>query len=265
LALFGSSLFNSLSALLDSNDVDPQIIRHFTESVGVSDKLWNVISLNPQMHVWWGKAYFGFKYLGILPSETDGESLISVQFYWMPRAIPWQRDQRNQDEIGRNLTNNRSPFFSRGVAGLRLTGRPVISGDIFNIRVAAADAQKMAMAFKLQWALIRIAAMTGAADVDTVGPGDDGLPPADGGLQEGVDVLQWLDDVREGPSAGDIGGEAIPMVLPDHLEGSAAETPRPASPILPKAYLATLAPPVVATSMEENDAEDQENRFNLGL
>ncbi|KAK1836825.1 hypothetical protein QBC39DRAFT_337415 [Podospora conica] len=267
LELFRSSLTASLLALVEANDInDPEIIRHFTGSVGASDKLWNVISLNPQMHVWWGKAYFGFKYLGILPSETDEESFVSVQFYWMPRAIPWQQDQRDQEEIGLYLTNDYSPFSSRGVAGLRLTGRPVISGDIFNIRVAAVDAQKMAMAFRIQWALIRIAAVTGAADVDTVGPGDDGLPPADGGLEEGVDVLAWLNDVRQGPPAGDIGDEAIPMALPDHLERSEAETPPPASPTLPKVTQTTLMPTMVAlTSIEEVDTEDQENRLNQGL
>lgn len=48
------------------------------------------------------------------------------------------------------------------------------------------------MAFDLQWALIRIAALTGAADVDGVGAVDDGGDPPDQGLTH-RDIQDWLE------------------------------------------------------------------------
>jgi len=52
-----------------------------------------------------------------------------------------------------------------GVAAFRLSGRPLATGDTFDVVVLKADQEKMKMAFDLQWSLIRIAALTGAADV----------------------------------------------------------------------------------------------------
>ena len=168
-AAFASCLQPSLPILVDE-DADVDVLPSFTGGLGVSDKLWNMVSLNPQLHVWWGKAYFGFKCLGILPGD---EPSVRVQFVWMPRATTmWQEDCRDEDELRVHITNNRSPLVEQGVAAFRLSGRPLSTGDVFNIPVAKADAKKkMKMAFDLQWALIRIAALTGGANVDDVGTG----------------------------------------------------------------------------------------------
>ena len=49
------------------------------------------------------------------------------------------------------------------------SGRPVTSGDTFKVRVETIHARKMKMAFDIQWALARIAAMTGAAETTMAG------------------------------------------------------------------------------------------------
>ncbi|KAK3361012.1 hypothetical protein B0T24DRAFT_599792 [Lasiosphaeria ovina] len=76
------------TALLLEDDAEVQNVKYFTSRVGVSDKLWNMISLSPHLHVWWRRAYFGFKFLGILPSEEEDKSMIRVQFHWMPKSSP---------------------------------------------------------------------------------------------------------------------------------------------------------------------------------
>ena len=194
LAAFASCLRPSLPLLLDK-DADTRLLPNFTGGVGVSDKLWNMVSLNPQLHVWWGKAYFGLKCLGILPDKE--ESLVRVQFVWMPRvASMWREDDRDEDELRAYLTNDRSPLVKQGVAAFHLSGRPLSTGDIFDIPVAKADAKKMKMAFDLQWAMIRIAALTGGADVDDAWIGDDDGPP--GEEMSPFPVLTWLGNVEPG-------------------------------------------------------------------
>ena len=42
-----------------------------------------------------------------------------------------------------------------GVAAFRLSGRPLATGDTFDVVVLKADQEKMKMAFDLQWSLIR--------------------------------------------------------------------------------------------------------------
>ena len=137
-----------------------------------------MVSLSPQLHVWWGKVYFGLKCLGILPTDKPNEALVRVQFFWMPKVTTlWRRDDRDVEKLQHYVTNEQSPFADKGVAALRLSGRPVKTGDVFDIPVAKNDARKMKMAVDLQWALTLIASMSGAADVDVTGfPPDDGPP-----------------------------------------------------------------------------------------
>ncbi|RSL85472.1 hypothetical protein CEP51_003320 [Fusarium floridanum] len=43
-----------------------------------SDKAWNMICLNIQMHTWWAKARFGFKCLGYDNPPEGGESVVTL-------------------------------------------------------------------------------------------------------------------------------------------------------------------------------------------
>ncbi|KAK3349395.1 hypothetical protein B0T25DRAFT_547922 [Lasiosphaeria hispida] len=95
------------------------------------------------------------KCLGILPSHTDNESLVRVQFHWMPRAIAlWRQDQRDEHDLGIQITSDRSPLVEQGVAAFRLSARPLTTDDIFDTPVVTEDAKKMKLAFDLQWALM---------------------------------------------------------------------------------------------------------------
>ena len=179
LAAFSKALGLLAQRLFPNSHNSMVTMRHFIESPGVSDKTWNMISLNPQLHVWWGKAYFAFKCLGILNSDEDNMSLVQIQFYWMPNATTlWKDEERDEGELRRYLTSDRSSS-NAGILAFYTSGRPVVSGDTFKVRVESVHAQKMKMAFDIQWALARIAAMAGAADVTIAGlpPDDDEGPP----------------------------------------------------------------------------------------
>ncbi|KAK3341568.1 hypothetical protein B0T25DRAFT_573930 [Lasiosphaeria hispida] len=103
-------------------------------------------------------------------------------------------------DLRTHLTNTWN--LRKGVAAFRTTARPVATGDILDVVVAAEDAFKMKRAFDLQWALIRIAALTGAADVDDdVINIDDSGPPEEGLIEESIDIRSWLDGIV--PSNGD--------------------------------------------------------------
>jgi len=196
--IFRTCLASLGPALLSDQDYDEDVERNFHDYPAVSDKLWNMVSLNPQLHVWWGKAYFGFKCRGIFPSERNEESLVRVQFSWMPKATKsWQKDDRNEGKLRAHLSNDQSPLADDGVVAFYPSARPVTTGDTFDIPVAEPDGKKMKMAFDIQWALIRLAALTGAADVDIVGmPPDEG--PPDTGLIERR-LQRWLEQSRTFP------------------------------------------------------------------
>ncbi|KAF5529363.1 hypothetical protein FPHYL_14226, partial [Fusarium phyllophilum] len=53
-------------------------------NLGATDRAWNMICLNPQLHRWWSKAYFGLQCLGIEHDEHNMATL-TIQFRWMPK------------------------------------------------------------------------------------------------------------------------------------------------------------------------------------
>ncbi|KAK5651130.1 hypothetical protein OQA88_13247 [Cercophora sp. LCS_1] len=197
--IFRTCLASLGPALLSDQDYDEDVERNFHDYPAVSDKLWNMVSLNPQLRVWWGKAYFGFKCRGIFPSERNEESLVRVQFSWMPKTTKsWQQDDRNEGKLRAHLSNDQSPLADDGVVAFYPSARPVTTGDTFDIPVAEPDGKKMKMAFDIQWALIRLTALTGAADVNIVGMPPDEEGPPDTGLIERR-LQGWLEQSRTFP------------------------------------------------------------------
>ena len=189
--------FDQSSMLLwdDEDDETDNLNAWFITGLGVSDKAWNMISLNTQLHRWWGKAYFGFRCQGILPGPTDKQQLIRLQFHWLPGALS---NERNKEDLRTHLSHTWGP--QQGVAAFRVTGQPITTGDVFDVVVAAEDALKMKAAFDLQWALIRVAALVGAANVYADAADSDDPGPAEERLTEevSVDVFSWLDLVEPG-------------------------------------------------------------------
>lgn len=101
-------------AAFDCSISQADLIAMFTSKVGISDKAWNMITLNRQLHKWWSLGYFAFLPLGIdwssmceddnfenddededTPSQVNPRSAstkrkktivhVKMQFHWMVR------------------------------------------------------------------------------------------------------------------------------------------------------------------------------------
>ena len=158
----------------------------FSFGIGVSDRHWNTISFAPTIHDWWGKAYFGLKYLGTRDMDSgnpDQIMALRVQFHWMV----WREreiGQKPTTPLGRTVESiqaafpeymgrkmppycgDHSPLDGRPIVAISrpATGFNVETGDVFDIFVPKQHMQKMIMALNLQWALIKILAMAGGAE-----------------------------------------------------------------------------------------------------
>ncbi len=130
------------------------------------------------MHRWWGKALWALKYLGIEGSEE--ESTITLQFFWMPSTgttrdagKPWDRkvyregEAREVVEEWRNKTLLDEPEVLEGDGNISAvnakTFRALQSGHTIELSMTRAEAFNMKAMVELQWAMIKIATMSGAA------------------------------------------------------------------------------------------------------
>lgn len=145
----------NISLLSVAKEVEELSLKHLDGYPGVSDKVWNMVSLSPSLgDAWWEKSYFAFKCTKILPSKKEGESLLELRFHWPPTTLKhWQRDGRPVEQyeeyIGSHITNSLSP--RSGVSAFRFgIPRSIRSGDLFGIPCPTADAQKMKMVFDIR-------------------------------------------------------------------------------------------------------------------
>ncbi|KAK5651105.1 hypothetical protein OQA88_13268, partial [Cercophora sp. LCS_1] len=186
--------------LVTSNDSsDPEadspqgLTNLFCSEPGCSDKAWNMVCLNRQLHDWWGRAQIGFRPLGIVDGDNMEEKKVQVQLYWMPTilrsnraTVPYEakvlprdvdklKDRLNEIHTRPQTAVETGGWYAvcRSVGDQSLPGYPVMTGDIFEWSVKTADAWKMKRAFELQWALIRIVAIAGGAGPATLDEDDE--------------------------------------------------------------------------------------------
>lgn len=144
-----------------------------------SDENWshrcclNMLALSPQIHDWWSKGLFAFFCSGI----TSGESLSTVhlRFRWMlrqpskgPSAPNPQRLLELDDGKGIKSFIKRhatlSEAYNETIAASKVEpARRVLSGDHIKITMGHEEAKKMKKMIDLQWAIISILALSGAA------------------------------------------------------------------------------------------------------
>uniref|UniRef100_A0A8H7N3R2 HNH nuclease domain-containing protein n=1 Tax=Bionectria ochroleuca TaxID=29856 RepID=A0A8H7N3R2_BIOOC len=56
--------------------------------LGASDKIWNLLTLSPQVHRFWSSCYFAFKWVGVLNPDPNAKTqTVQLEFRWMPRSI----------------------------------------------------------------------------------------------------------------------------------------------------------------------------------
>lgn len=158
----------------------------FSSAMGASDHSWNTIPLSPDLHEWWGRAYFGFKYLGTSTADSgdpDQIMTLRIQFHWMvwrergigkKPEISLGRTEESITAAFRPYLGNTSGLEGKPVVAITrpATGFNVESGDIFQVFVLKRHMQKMILAFDLQWALVKLLAMGGGVEAIKEVPDD---------------------------------------------------------------------------------------------
>ncbi|KAL7810145.1 hypothetical protein V8C26DRAFT_410542 [Trichoderma gracile] len=156
------------SALLGS-DTCTWFRKQVGTAVGSSDKSWNMLSLSPTLHTWWAKALFGIKCLGFTHYD-DKPSEVKLQFHWMPSHSHKPRDCITPPYQGfiQGLRESQAigePANAEIIAEARRDSlRELETGHTFEVLVDnKEDAENMKMALDVQWAVVRLQAISGAA------------------------------------------------------------------------------------------------------
>ncbi|KPM44455.1 hypothetical protein AK830_g2138 [Neonectria ditissima] len=158
------------------SDENTSLLRNPAQQ-GSSDKVWNMLCLNCQLHFWWPKCFFAFRCLGsvpILDAETDRVSdsvHVRLQFYWLPHYEGRKNTTMNIDDW-RTWVDDVDSFQRKGYSSLgsnvaaskATTNFPIISGHIIHVKMTQADAIPFKAMMDLQWAVTVIGALSGGAD-----------------------------------------------------------------------------------------------------
>ncbi|KAK7408866.1 hypothetical protein QQX98_008989 [Neonectria punicea] len=154
--------------------------------LGSSDKAWNMLTLTPTLHTWWGSGFFGFKFMGKTPSEScPDQTEVQLQFRWMPRSRETNatrkinlQDQRDPERRlladldhhygQRKRSSCTQPCELCSETRLRIAydsrnHHRVASGAIFKVMRDTAFVEHFQVMIEIQWAIICAAAMSGAA------------------------------------------------------------------------------------------------------
>ncbi|KAF5547765.1 hypothetical protein FMEXI_5091 [Fusarium mexicanum] len=209
-------------------DIQPPKIKReavdkLLQGVGCTDRLWNLVCLSPQLHEWWDHAYFGLMHHVSNDSEEDGFVEIHLQFVWMPRNIPQSATKQialdQQAHPSRSLSAGLNHHYEgqtmkpcsdlscnecqaiRKVKAYDITNRPIVNGQIIVVKRRKEDAPLFEAIIKIQYAIIRAAAISGGA----LAPGelrDEDLDKGEAGEIEEEDhvptakrIEDWLDCV----------------------------------------------------------------------
>ncbi|KAL7931923.1 hypothetical protein V8C35DRAFT_282256 [Trichoderma chlorosporum] len=160
------------------------------------DKSWNMICLHPTLRRWWSKQLFGLKCLGLI--NNGASTQVQIQFYWMPRngLKPYDLVQPPYDNaVTEMLQTVVTPNNHEIIADVqRDSFHQLETGHTFEIVVETEDAVKMKAAFDLQWAIVRLAAISGAAGVQELGdPSEIDEEDTDSVANTSERVTDWLE------------------------------------------------------------------------
>ena len=163
---------DSVAPFFNLDDTDLHTL--FSHRVGVSDRRWNLVSLEKQLHDWWGRFYFAFKYLGTtepLAGNDEAIATLKIQFHWMPRKADnnylTTEERTAQNWTAQFKASYGDPTTTKPSCAITrpANGRIIKTGDLFYVRIAEKKLDKMVHAFAVQWALTKILAMAGGAGV----------------------------------------------------------------------------------------------------
>lgn len=155
-----------------------ELFNHFGDTAALNrlvyreptlDKSWNLVCLDRAVHKNWGDAKCAFECLGISPDGESGKYSVMLKFHWLNVRKKTKKPsdfQLNSETLLSMVDSSFYPeSFGEGRYLLRQDRTFVKTGHIFNITMPnKADAEKMMILFNVQWLVLRLAAMSGAAD-----------------------------------------------------------------------------------------------------
>ena len=166
-----------------------QLVAPDNGELAASDRAWNMICFETQLHRWWGKAYFGLKWIGDVKDDGDEYVSYKVEWQWLPRKI--------HDKLARGFlsrlkgdncearsvvdidTEESLQAVKRAILGCMhgaveapkpgarvrdQSGRRVESGRVLSLRVQKEDLDKTKTIIEVQWKLLQVAALSGAGE-----------------------------------------------------------------------------------------------------
>ncbi|KAH0491039.1 hypothetical protein TgHK011_002485 [Trichoderma gracile] len=137
---------------------------YLLRTAGGSDKSWNMLSMTPTLGSLWKKGHFAFRCVRITPTDEEN-AVIRLQFHWMPRndVDPKAVATLSKESILRLLQDTSGLDGHNGADARRTTGRRLENGHTFGLAMTMAEAVRMKTAIDIQWAAIRLAAISGLA------------------------------------------------------------------------------------------------------
>ncbi|KAM5351034.1 hypothetical protein ACJ41O_003757 [Fusarium nematophilum] len=192
-----------------SDPATTNVLSQLWAGLGKSDQAWNMICLSPTLHTWWSKGYFAFKWMGVKELGKENTKVM-LQFRWMPRSrsknafrpIPLEKDDL-LDNLDHHYGSNQD-LGCEDICQLcnetnaRCIDEPHVhdaieSGTIITVRRPTEFIDYFKAMIDLQWALIRVSAMSGAALAAEIADEGDDQDGDDAQLRR---VRDWIDDVE---------------------------------------------------------------------
>ncbi|KAF7557331.1 hypothetical protein G7046_g6074 [Stylonectria norvegica] len=133
-------------------------------SVAGNYQHWNMLYIDRKLLPYWKNAQFGIKCVGTEPKclKNPPEELekvsLKLQFHWMDVSAGNPRDHITPEPVEMEAMVN-PPELRQTPSG----ARPLVPTEVFTIEMEHEDAKKMKLMIDMQWAFLRIAAMSGTA------------------------------------------------------------------------------------------------------
>ncbi|CAK7565232.1 MAG: hypothetical protein SEPTF4163_003144 [Sporothrix epigloea] len=137
-------------------------------AASVTESAKNLLCLNSQLHFWWGTCR-----LALRPIRTLDSCAIKLQLHWLRRSRtrPTAPLSGTSDDI-RLLCGGEDDLKNWGPQPVahRKSGLPLRTGQIFTIRAESPEDLPSFELLDMQWNLLRVAAMSGAAEAEDAPP-----------------------------------------------------------------------------------------------
>ncbi|KAF4509286.1 hypothetical protein G6O67_005555 [Ophiocordyceps sinensis] len=193
--------------LFPSTAIHAPAMQELYRANGSCDKSWNMLSLSPTLHSWWGKAYFGLEYRGRSPA-MESKVAVTLRFRWL--RTPKETSPQTLIDVEDVLHNFSSSLVAKmqhdpkerhTSANFFDSNVPLSSGHLFYVCIDEADVDKFITVIKVQWALLQVAAMSAAAGIVELQMLDDSSDGDDNAVDDpSVDtpsIAEWARNVPD--------------------------------------------------------------------